>query len=106
MPEKEIIPRVEMPRQDPEVRRRNFEEVALGYDYEMALREASRCLQCKKPKCVEGCPVNINIPGFIYYLREGNLEESIRVLKDKNNLPAICGRVCPQETQCLSLIHI
>ncbi len=100
MPEKEIIPRVEMPRQDPEVRRRNFEEVALGYDYEMALREASRCLQCKKPKCVEGCPVNINIPGFIYYLREGNLEESIRVLKDKNNLPAICGRVCPQETQC------
>ncbi len=100
MPEKEIIPRVEMPRQDPKVRRRNFDEVALGYDYEMALREASRCLQCKKPKCVEGCPVNINIPGFIYYLREGNLEESIRVLKDKNNLPAICGRVCPQETQC------
>ncbi len=100
MPEKEIIPRVEMPRQDPKVRRRNFNEVALGYDYEMALREASRCLQCKKPKCVEGCPVNINIPGFIYHLREGNLEESIKVLKDKNNLPAICGRVCPQETQC------
>jgi len=100
MPEKEIIPRVEMPRQDPKVRRRNFNEVALGYDYEMALREASRCLQCKKPKCVEGCPVNIDIPGFIYHLREGNLEESIRVLKDKNNLPAICGRVCPQETQC------
>jgi glutamate synthase (NADPH/NADH) small chain len=100
MPEKEIIPRVEMPRQDPKVRRRNFNEVALGYDYDMALREASRCLQCKKPKCVEGCPVNINIPGFIYHLREGNLEESIKVLKDKNNLPAICGRVCPQETQC------
>ena len=100
MPEKEIIPRVEMPRQDPKVRRRNFNEVALGYDYEMALREASRCLQCKKPKCVEGCPVNIDIPGFIYHLREGNLEESIKVLKDKNNLPAICGRVCPQETQC------
>jgi len=100
MPEKEIIPRVEMPRQDPKVRRRNFNEVALGYDYDMALREASRCLQCKKPKCVEGCPVNINIPGFIYHLREGNLEESIKVLKDKNNLPAVCGRVCPQETQC------
>lgn len=100
MPEKEIIPRVEMPRQDPKVRRRNFDEVALGYDYEMALREASRCLQCKKPKCVEGCPVNIDIPGFIRYLREGNLEESLRILKDKNNLPAICGRVCPQETQC------
>ena len=100
MPEKEIIPRVEMPRQDPKVRRHNFNEVALGYDYDMALREASRCLQCKKPKCVEGCPVNINIPGFIYHLREGNLEESIKVLKDKNNLPAICGRVCPQETQC------
>ncbi|MCS7286568.1 MAG: NADPH-dependent glutamate synthase [Anaerolineae bacterium] len=100
MPAKEIIPRVEMPRQDPKIRRRNFDEVALGYDYEMALREASRCLQCKKPKCVEGCPVNIDIPGFIYHLREGNLEESIRVLKDKNNLPAICGRVCPQETQC------
>lgn len=89
-----------MPRQDPKIRRRNFDEVALGYDYEMAIREASRCLQCKKPKCVEGCPVNIDIPGFIYYLQEGNLEESIRVLKDKNNLPAICGRVCPQETQC------
>jgi len=100
MPKKEIIPRVDMPRQDPKVRRRNFNEVALGYTEEMALREASRCLQCKKPKCVEGCPVGIDIPGFIYHLREGNLEEAARVLKDRNNLPAICGRVCPQETQC------
>ncbi|HDN80103.1 MAG TPA: NADPH-dependent glutamate synthase [Chloroflexi bacterium] len=100
MPKKEIIPRVDMPRQDPKVRRHNFDEVALGYTEEMALREASRCLQCKKPKCVEGCPVGIDIPQFIYHLREGNLEEAARVLKDKNNLPAICGRVCPQETQC------
>jgi glutamate synthase (NADPH/NADH) small chain len=99
-----IIPRrVEMPRQDPEVRRHNFNEVALGFNMEMAKAEAERCLQCKNPKCVEGCPVQINIPGFILKVREGDMPGAVEVLKSANNLPAICGRVCPQETQCEAL---
>ncbi|MCL4459274.1 MAG: NADPH-dependent glutamate synthase [Chloroflexi bacterium] len=89
-----------MPAQDPEVRRKNFEEVALGYTEEMAIAEASRCLQCKTAPCQRGCPVGVDIAEFIKYLREGDLPTSARVLKTKNNLPAICGRVCPQETQC------
>lgn len=79
---------------------KSFDEVALGYDEESALAEAERCLQCKKPKCVEGCPVGINIPEFIKHIRDRNYEESIRTIKLANNLPAICGRVCPQENQC------
>jgi len=94
------IPRQEMPRQAPEVRRTNFDEVALGFTMELAQREAARCLQCKKPSCIEGCPVEVRIPEFIEALREGNMPKAVRLLKDKNNLPAICGRVCPQETQC------
>lgn len=94
------IPRQEMPRQDPMVRRRNFDEVALGFTPELAQREAERCLQCARPHCVEGCPVGISIPEFIKALREGDIEGAIRIMKEKNNLPAICGRVCPQETQC------
>ncbi len=94
------IPRQEMPRQDAEIRRVNFNEVALGYTKEQAMIEAERCLQCKKPKCIEGCPVEVRIPEFIYDLRAGNLATSAEILKSKNNLPAICGRVCPQETQC------
>jgi len=89
-----------MSAQDPAVRRTNFNEVALGYTEETAVEEAERCLQCKKPPCVAGCPVGIDIPGFIGALREGDLDESLRILKDTNSLPAICGRVCPQETQC------
>ncbi|MGB9867035.1 MAG: NADPH-dependent glutamate synthase [Bacillota bacterium] len=89
-----------MRRQDPQVRRRNFEEVALGYTPEEAKLEASRCLQCKKPLCVEGCPVNVKIPEFIKWIKEGDPKHALRVIKDTNNLPAICGRVCPQETQC------
>jgi len=100
MAKKKIPPRVDMPRQAPEVRRRNFNEVALGYTEEMALREAQRCLQCKKPTCIEGCPVEVPIPQFIARLREGDMWGAVEVLKSKNNLPAICGRVCPQETQC------
>ena len=97
---KERIPRQEMPRQKPEERRRNFKEVALGYTLEQALTEASRCLQCKKPSCVEGCPVQVRIPEFIGALRNKEFRRAAELLKDKNNLPAICGRVCPQETQC------
>ncbi len=97
---KKIPDRVEMPRQDPRERAHNFEEVALGYSMEQALIEAGRCLQCKKHTCIEGCPVEVRIPEFIFALTEKNMPEAVKLLKDKNNLPAICGRVCPQETQC------
>ncbi|MGQ9595672.1 MAG: NADPH-dependent glutamate synthase [Anaerolineae bacterium] len=97
---REKIPRQEMPTQDPQVRRRNFREVALGLPPERAVLEAQRCLQCKKPLCVTGCPVEVRIPEFILALREGEMWKAVELLKDKNNLPAICGRVCPQETQC------
>jgi len=98
---KKIIPkRIPMPEQKPKERIRNFNEVPYGYDEAMAMEEAKRCLQCKKPLCVEGCPVGINIPKFIKEIAEGNLEESIRSMKAQNALPAVCGRVCPQETQC------
>ena len=92
--------RVEMPRQDPKVRAKNYNEVALGYSAEQALEEAKRCIQCPKRPCIEGCPVEIDIPGFILAVREGNMPEAVRILKSKNALPGICGRVCPQETQC------
>ena len=91
---------VPIPKQKPEVRRRNFNEVALGYTEEQAREEANRCLQCPKPQCIQGCPVEIEIPAFIKLLREGKLEEAIAKIKEKNSLPAICGRVCPQEEQC------
>ena len=89
-----------MPLQDPEERRRNFNEVALGYTEEQALAEAARCLQCKDPKCVQGCPVNIDIPAFIACVAERDFDEAIRTIKLTNALPAVCGRVCPQEVQC------
>jgi glutamate synthase (NADPH/NADH) small chain len=89
-----------MPLQDPKVRAQNFNEVALGYTDEMALAEASRCIQCKNPKCVEGCPVNIDIPGFISHIMEEDFDSAIDTIKLTNMLPAICGRVCPQEEQC------
>ncbi len=94
--------REKMPEQDPKVRIQNFSEVALGYTRENALREAARCLQCKKPPCVEGCPVNIDIPGFVKKVKEGDFMGAIHVIKGTNALPAVCGRVCPQETQCES----
>ncbi len=98
---RKIIPqRTPMPEQDPSVRRRNFSEVALGYKEEDAIKEAARCLQCKKPKCVEGCPVGVPIPEFISAIREGDFKRAIDKIKEKNLLPAVCGRVCPQETQC------
>jgi glutamate synthase (NADPH/NADH) small chain len=89
-----------MPLQEPEVRRRNFNEVALGYTEEQAVAEADRCLQCKDPKCVQGCPVNIDIPAFIASIAERDFDEAIRTIKLTNALPAVCGRVCPQEVQC------
>jgi glutamate synthase (NADPH/NADH) small chain len=97
MPKKEAVP---MPKQPPKVRRENFEEVATGYTEQQALEEASRCLQCPKPLCVTGCPVEISIPDFIKLLRERKYEEAIQKIKEKNALPAVCGRVCPQEEQC------
>jgi glutamate synthase (NADPH) small chain len=92
--------RVPMKEQDAKIRARNFEEVALGYDEQEAIAEAERCLQCKNRPCTEGCPVNVDIPDFIKALREGDMQKSADILTSKNNLPAICGRVCPQETQC------
>lgn len=96
----ERAPRQPMPEQDPLRRGCNFEEVALGYTPEAAMAEASRCLGCKKPRCVEGCPVNVDIPAFITLIKEGKYVEAARKIKETNALPAICGRVCPQETQC------
>jgi len=94
------IKRHDMPNQIPAERRANFEEVALGYSLETAQREAERCLQCKDPNCAKGCPVGVLIPQFIKALREGDMVKAVEWMKVKNNLPAICGRVCPQEVQC------
>ncbi|MEI7905620.1 MAG: NAD(P)-binding protein, partial [Candidatus Firestonebacteria bacterium] len=96
-----IIPKkTEMKKQEPMARVKNFDEVALGYDEAEALVEASRCLQCKKPFCVDGCPVNINIPAFIKLVAEKKYDEAAKKIKETNGLPAVCGRVCPQEEQC------
>ncbi len=92
--------RIPMPRQAPKLRGRNFNEVALGYSLAQAQKEANRCIQCPKQPCVGGCPVEIDIPGFIKALCEDDMPAAVRILKDKNSLPGICGRVCPQETQC------
>jgi len=92
---------VPMPKLDVEERIRSFKEVALGYTEEQAIAEAERCLQCKVPRCVEGCPVGVDIPAFIRFIREGKFDEAVEKIKEKNALPAICGRVCPQENQCM-----
>ncbi|MBD3236554.1 MAG: NADPH-dependent glutamate synthase [Candidatus Eisenbacteria bacterium] len=104
-PERKNVKQIEekktpMPERDAKQRAHTFEEVALGYDLEMALREVERCLDCPKPKCVSGCPVSIDIPGFIGALQRKDIHESYRILKASNALPAVCGRVCPQEVQC------
>ena len=91
---------VPVPKQEPKVRKTNFNEVSLGYNEEQALAEASRCLQCGKSQCVAGCPVEVDIPAFIKLLKEKKYEEAVKKIKQKNCLPAICGRVCPQEEQC------
>jgi len=99
-PKKLDLRRTEMPKQEPEIRCHNFSEVALGYTPELAVEEARRCLQCKKPFCVANCPVEVNIPEFILAIAQGDFENGARLLKEKNALPAVCGRVCPQEEQC------
>ena len=93
-------PRIPMPEQEPHIRAKNFLEVPTGYTPKMAQEEAARCLQCKKPGCVAGCPVEVDIPGFIDLLAQGDMTGAIRNLWSKNALPAVCGRVCPQEIQC------
>ena len=100
MAEKLKLNRVPMDKQPPEIRRQNPHEVASGYTFEQAVEEAKRCIQCKKPGCVPDCPVNIDIPGFIKAIAEGDLPRAAKILYATNSLPAICGRVCPQETQC------
>ena len=96
----DVLKKVPVREQDPQIRATNFDEVCLGYNKEEAMEEASRCLNCKNAKCVQGCPVSINIPGFIHEVKEGNFEEAYKVISESSALPAICGRVCPQESQC------
>lgn len=96
----DVLKKVPVREQDPKVRATNFEEVCLGYNEEEAREEATRCIKCKNPRCVAGCPVSINIPGFIKEVEEGNMEEAAKVIALSSALPAVCGRVCPQESQC------
>ena len=96
----DVMKKVPVREQEPEVRAKNFEEVCLGYNKEEAMEEAERCLNCKNAQCVKGCPVSIDIPGFISRIKEGNFEESYHVISKASALPAVCGRVCPQENQC------
>lgn len=96
----DVMKKVPVREQAPDVRNKNFDEVCLGYNAEEAQEEATRCLNCKNAKCVQGCPVSINIPEFIHNVKEGNFEEAYKVIAKSSALPAVCGRVCPQETQC------
>ncbi|WMJ88577.1 NADPH-dependent glutamate synthase [Anaerocolumna sp. MB42-C2] len=96
----DVLKRIPVREQDPEVRAHNFSEVCLGYDIEEAMEEASRCLKCKNAKCITGCPVSIDIPGFIKEVEAGNIESASKVISQYSALPAVCGRVCPQESQC------
>ena len=96
----DVMKKVPVREQAPDVRNKNFDEVCLGYNAEEAQEEATRCLNCKNAKCVQGCPVSINIPEFIHNVKEGNFEEAYKVIGKSSALPAVCGRVCPQETQC------
>lgn len=96
----DVLKKVPVREQEPKVRATNFEEVCLGYNKEEAMEEASRCINCKKAKCVTGCPVSINIPAFVHEVKEGNFEAAYQVISESSALPAVCGRVCPQENQC------
>ena len=96
----DVLKRVPIKEQEPEVRAANFEEVCLGYSKEEAMEEAARCINCKNAQCVKGCPVGIDIPAFIQQVKEGNIEKSYQVIAESSALPAVCGRVCPQESQC------
>ena len=96
----DVLKKVPVREQAPDVRNKNFDEVCLGYNMEEAMEEASRCINCKNAQCIKGCPVSINIPGFIEKVKEGNIEEAYQVISESSALPAVCGRVCPQESQC------
>lgn len=96
----DMLKKVPVREQAPEVRAKNFEEVCLGYNKEEAMDESTRCLECKNARCIQGCPVAINIPGFIKEVKAGNIEEAYKVISESSALPAVCGRVCPQESQC------
>ncbi len=96
----DVLKKVPVREQEPAVRAKNFDEVCLGYNKEEAMEEATRCINCKNAKCIEGCPVSINIPAFIKEVKEGNIEEAYKVIGQSSALPAVCGRVCPQESQC------
>ena len=98
--EVDVMKKVPVREQEPQVRAKNFEEVCYGYTLEEAQAEASRCLNCKNAQCMKGCPVSIDIPGFIQQIKEGNIEEAYNIISKSSALPAVCGRVCPQETQC------
>lgn len=98
----DMTKRIPISEQEPKVRASNFEEVCIGYTQQEAMLEASRCLECKNPQCVKGCPVNVNIPSFIHEIKNGDFDSAFRVISEHNTLPAICGRVCPQESQCES----
>jgi glutamate synthase (NADPH/NADH) small chain len=100
-PKKEKVPRHKMPEQEPAARVKNFTEVPIGYAAETAIAEAKRCIQCKKPSCMAGCPVDVDIPEFIRLVSEGRFIEAALKLKETNALPAVCGRVCPQEEALL-----
>ena len=94
------LEKIPMRTQRPDVRNKNFEEVELGYNDEEAVKEASRCLNCKIPRCVQGCPINIKIPEFISAIKEQDIEKAYKIISESSSLSAICGRVCPQESQC------
>ena len=95
----DVLKKVPVREQDAKERATNFEEVCLGYNMEEAMEEASRCINCKNAQCVKGCPVSINIPGFIEKVKDGQIEEAYQIISESSALPAICGRVCPQESQ-------
>ena len=96
----DVLKRVPVSEQDPKVRATNFDEVCYGYTEAEAIVEAARCIHCKKAKCIEGCPVQIDIPSFVAEVKEGNFDKAYAIISEASSLPAICGRVCPQESQC------
>ncbi len=98
--EADVLKKVPVREQDAKVRATNFEEVCLGYDKEEAMCEATRCINCKNAQCIKGCPVAINIPGFIEKVKEGDIAAAYQIISESSALPAVCGRVCPQESQC------
>ena len=96
----DVTKKVPVREQAPDVRNKNFDEVCLGYNEEEAVLEASRCINCKNAQCIKGCPVSINIPAFIHEVKEKNFETAYKIIGQSSALPAVCGRVCPQESQC------